>query len=259
MKIISTDKIESPTGIIELVYDQNLISKCLNFLNNKESPADIQACVGDFLKALIAISANAPLDDISIGPNSLTRQLASPESIAKLVDIMINQRGAALNTTVSIVIELIRKNNSDYDQVNLLTTTIKTHPPSNRDPIYLGYLLRKFSNHLSDFFQIILDIENDANIPLHENQLHEKFKPLGFERFKVVELIAELLHCSNMGLMNSKRAERIARRRDKVRSQLSHHLQDALNDLSIEEKEQLKTKHSPTRDTDHDLKITTVK
>ncbi|CAD6623007.1 CEI_1a_G0017320.mRNA.1.CDS.1 [Saccharomyces cerevisiae] len=254
LKIISTDKIESPTGIIELVYDQNLISKCLNFLNNKESPADIQACVGDFLKALIAISANAPLDDISIGPNSLTRQLASPESIAKLVDIMINQRGAALNTTVSIVIELIRKNNSDYDQVNLLTTTIKTHPPSNRDPIYLGYLLRKFSNHLSDFFQIILDIENDANIPLHENQLHEKFKPLGFERFKVVELIAELLHCSNMGLMNSKRAERIARRRDKVRSQLSHHLQDALNDLSIEEKEQLKTKHSPTRDTDHDLK-----
>ncbi|EHN02595.1 Sap155p [Saccharomyces cerevisiae x Saccharomyces kudriavzevii VIN7] len=253
LKIISTDKIESPTGIVELVYDQNLISKCLSFLNNKESSADVQACVGDFLKALIAISANAPLDDISIGPNSLTRQLASPESIAKLVDIMINQRGAALNTTVSIVIELIRKNNSDYDQVNLLTTTIKTHPPSNRDPIYLGYLLREFSDHLSDFFQIILDIENDPNISLHENQLHEKFKPLGFERFKVVELIAELLHCSNMGLMNSKRAERIAKRRDKVRGQLSHHLQDALNDLSIEEKEQLKAKHSPTHNTSDDL------
>ncbi|EJS43871.1 sap155p [Saccharomyces arboricola H-6] len=253
LKIISTDKIESPTGIIELVYDQNLICKCLGFLNNGDSPADIQACVGDFLKALIAISANAPLDDISIGPNSLTRQLASPESISKLVDIMINQRGAALNTTVSIVIELIRKNNSDYDQVNLLTTTTKSHPPSNRDPIYLGYLLRKFSDHLTDFFQIILDIENDPNIQLHENQLHEKFKPLGFERFKVVELIAELLHCSNMGLMNSKRAERIAKRRDKVRSQLSHHLQDALNDLSIEEKEQLKIKHSPTHSADEDF------
>ncbi|CAI4039320.1 hypothetical protein SMKI_07G3040 [Saccharomyces mikatae IFO 1815] len=253
LKIISTDKIESPTGIIELVYDQNLISKCLSFLNNKQSPADIQACVGDFLKALIAISANAPLDDISIGPNSLTRQLASPESIAKLVDIMINQRGAALNTTVSIVIELIRKNNSDYDQVNLLATTIKTHPPSNRDPIYLGYLLRKFSDHLSDFFQIILDIENDPNIQLHENQLHEKFKPLGFERFKVVELVAELLHCSNMGLMNSKRAERIARRRDKVRSQLSHHLQDALNDLSIDEKEHFKTNTSLTNNVNDNL------
>lgn len=233
LKIIATDKVESPTGLIELVNDQRLIPKCLSLLNNNVYSSDVQACVGDFLKALIAISANAPLDDMSIGPNALTRQLASQESIDQLVDIIINKRGSALSTTVSIVIELIRKNNSDYDQVNLLTTTIQSHPPSNHDPIYLGYLLKTFSQHLPTLFQIIIDAENDSNNPILENQLHERFRPLGFERFKIVELVAELLHCSNMGLMNSKRAERIVKERDHVRKHMVSQLQDAIQDLTI--------------------------
>ncbi|GAV54639.1 hypothetical protein ZYGR_0AN01070 [Zygosaccharomyces rouxii] len=237
LKCIATDKFESPTGLIELVNDQRLIPKCLNFLNNDAYSSDIQACAGDFLKALIAISANAPLDDMSIGPNALTRQLASQESIDQLVDIIINRRGSALNTTVSIVIELIRKNNSDYDQVNLLTTTIQSHPPSNHDPIYLGYLLKTFSRYLPTLFQIIIDAENDSNNPILENQLHEKFRPLGFERFKIVELVAELLHCSNMGLMNSKRAERIVKERDHFRKHMVNQLQDAIQDLTIAPKD----------------------
>lgn len=236
LKCIATDKVEAPTGIVEIVDDQQLISKCLKFLNNEKYTPDIQACAGDFLKALIAISANAPLDDMSIGPNNLTRELASTEKIDQLVDIIVRKRGSALNITVSIVIELIRKNNSDYDQVNLLTTTTQTHPPSHRDPIYLGYMLRKFAMELPGLFQIILDAEAGTSKPMLENQLHEMFRPLGFERFKVVELIAELLHCSNMGLMNSKKAEKIARERDRVRKQLALQLQDALEDLTITEK-----------------------
>lgn len=236
LKLISTDKIESPTGVIELVSDQKLIDKLLKFLNNNLYSADIQACVCDFLKALIVISANAPLDELSIGPNSLTRRLASPKSIDKMIKIVLNERGAALNSTISIVIELIRKNNSDYDQVNLLDTTLETHPPSDRDPIFLGYLLRRFAANLPKLFEIIDDIydNNDTNDDmLLTNQMNEKFIPIGFERFKIVELIAELLHCSNMGLLNTKRAERIARVRDKVRKQVSFQLQDALNDLTI--------------------------
>lgn len=234
LKCIATDKVESPTGLIELVNDQRLIPKCLGFLNNDIYSSDVQACAGDFLKALIAISANAPLDDMSIGPNALTRQLASQDNIDQLLDIIINKRGSALNVMVSIVIELIRKNNSDYDQVNLLTTTVQSHPPSNHDPIYLGYLLKTFSKHLPTLFQIILDGENDNSKPMLENQLHEKFRPLGFERFKIVELVAELLHCSNMGLMNSKRAEKIVRERDHFRKHMVNHIQDAIQDLTIE-------------------------
>ncbi|KAL3231433.1 Uncharacterized protein RNJ44_00468 [Nakaseomyces bracarensis] len=234
LKLISTDKIESPTGVIELVSDQKLIDKLLDFLNNKLYSPDIQACVCDFLKALIVISANAPLDELSIGPNSLTRRLASPKCIDRMIKVIFEERGAALNTTISIVIELIRKNNSDYDQINLLDTTVESHPPSDRDPIFLGYLLRRFATHLPKLFEIIDDI-NDTNDSEHmlTNQMNEEFIPIGFERFKIVELIAELLHCSNMGLLNTKRAERIARVRDQVRKRITFQLQDALNELTI--------------------------
>lgn len=248
LKCIATDKVEVPTGVIEHVDEQRLVRKCLEFLNNEKYDPDIQACAGDFLKALIAISANAPLDDMSIGPNSLTRQLASLECIENLVDIIIKRGGSALNITVSIVIELIRKNNSDYDQVNLLTTNLQSNPPSNRDPIYLGYMLRHFAQKLPELFDIILDADNDPSIPMLKNQLNEHFKPLGFERFKIVELIAELLHCSNMGLMNSKRAERIAAQRDKARTQLAVQLQDALEDLSIEDKKDIDDKQESKND-----------
>lgn len=240
LKLIGSDRIDCPTGIIQFLSGQDLIPKLLRFLNNESFGPDIQAYVGDFLKAIIAISANAPLDDVSVGPNDLTRKLASPDSIDTLTSIMIRERGAALNIAVSVVIELIRKNNSDYDQINLLATTLRDNPPTNRDPIYLGYLLKKFTICLPSLFQIILDIEFDKNVPTRKNQLGETFKPLGFERFKIVELIAELLHCSNMGLMNSKRAERIATKRDLYRATFlindnTHHSVPTLHRLSINE------------------------
>lgn len=56
-----------------------------------------------------------------------------------------------MGVTVSIIIELIRKNNSDYDEVDLLSTTIVDNPPSQRDPVYLGHLLYKLTMHMEDF------------------------------------------------------------------------------------------------------------
>lgn len=238
LKLIGSDRIDAPTGVIDMLTEQGLVSKLLNFLDNEKYSSDTQAYVGDFLKAIIAISANAPIDDVSVGPNDITRELASPESIERLTNIMIKERGAALNIAVSVVIELIRKNNSDYDQINLLATTLRENKPTSRDPIYLGYLLKKFTQELTELFQIILDVEFDDSIQQRENQLGETFKPLGFERFKIVELIAELLHCSNMGLMNSKRAESIAIKRDKYRSRFlkhEHTVADHLHRLSINE------------------------
>ncbi|CDO91712.1 unnamed protein product [Kluyveromyces dobzhanskii CBS 2104] len=236
LKIIATDKQEAPTGIIELVSEQKLIDNLFAFLVNEKYSADIQACAGDFIKSIIAVSANAPLDEMSIGPNALTREIASEKCIEYLINCIVNERGPALMTAVSVTIELIRKNNSDYDQVNLLTTSIKSHPPSMRDPVYLGTMLKKFSENLVNLKQILFDVANDDKIPVIQNQMGESYKPLGFERFKVVELIAELLHCSNMGLMNSKKAERIVKERDQVRTELVQQLEDALTDLNIKSK-----------------------
>ena len=249
LKIISTDKIDNPTGVLELVHEQGLIKKLMDFFQNDLYPTDLQSSSCDFLKALIAISANAPLDELTIGPNILTRQLCTdPEILNLFIHIITKEKGYALNMAVSIVIELIRKNNSDYDQVNLLTTTIKLNPPNQRDPIYLGYMLKVFAENLSDIVAILStdhsmlknppqEYENDSadtnTKPVYINQMGEVYKPLGFEKFKVVELIAELLHCSNMGLMNSRKAEYMATKRNSLRYNLSKQLEDALKDLDL--------------------------
>ncbi|QHS73121.1 Sap4p [Saccharomyces paradoxus] len=249
IKIMLTDQVESPTGIIDFLYHQDLIPKCLNLLDNSKYSPGIQNSSGELLKALISISSNFKLDALWIGPNRLIRQLASPQYVDQLIDIILLQRGHAMGVAVSVIIELIRKNNSDYDEVDLLSTTIVNNPPSQRDPIYLGHLLYKLTMHMEKFYALLIKLENDdddddddadakglAYVKHHllENQLHESFRPLGFERVKITELISEMLHCSNMGLMNSKRADKIARTRDKCREALGQNLlEEAMKNLNI--------------------------
>jgi SIT4-associating protein SAP185/190 len=48
----------------------------------------------------------------------------------------------------------------------------------------------------------------------------EKIEPLGFDRFKTCELMAELLHCSNMALLNERGGERYVRERDTERERI---------------------------------------
>ena len=48
----------------------------------------------------------------------------------------------------------------------------------------------------------------------------EKIEPLGFDRFKTCELMAELLHCSNMALLNERGSEAEVKRRDIERERL---------------------------------------
>ena len=74
----------------------------------------IQATVADVLKAIIAISANSS-DAGVIGPNALSRDLVSEATISKILDYMLDPAAphstASLTNGVSLIIELIRKNN----------------------------------------------------------------------------------------------------------------------------------------------------
>jgi SIT4-associating protein SAP185/190 len=47
-----------------------------------------------------------------------------------------------------------------------------------------------------------------------------KIEPLGFDRFKTCELMAELLHCSNMGLLNEVGSQEFVKARDAERERL---------------------------------------
>ncbi|ANB14748.1 Sap190p [Sugiyamaella lignohabitans] len=123
--------------------------------------------------------------------------------------------GSGLGTGVGVIIEIIRKNNSDYDLVPVLLITLESHPPGPRDPIYLGTLVKLFAESIPKF-QAILARE-------HKEQFETPFgkiEPLGFERFKICELFAELLHCSNMSLLNDPAGEGIIKTRDEERERV---------------------------------------
>ncbi|CCG23190.1 Sap155 protein [Candida orthopsilosis Co 90-125] len=270
-RIIQTDKPDSPTGILDTIAQQDVILKLVDILKPQPVQFDNtpyipdhqlyfrQSSATDFLKALITISSNAALAvvmETNIGPNQLTRQLVSPEVVNIIVhEIMLqkvqgksgktqtNKHG--INNCVSIVIELIRKNNSDYDlncgsyssllqngdggpgEINSYVMfqwlkDFEQNPPGPRDPIYLGDMLEIFSVNLHRFEEL-LETE-----PIPPNGVTSDI--LGFTRFKISELIAELLHCSNMTLLNSKKIRKIISIRDHIRLQQSKRLKKALDE-----------------------------
>jgi SIT4-associating protein SAP185/190 len=197
----------------------------LSFLSSEHSWAT-QTSAGDFLKAIITISANASQNEQScIGPNELTRQLVSRPCIEKLISDML-KGGNPLTVGVGIVIEVIRKNNSDYDpDVGAEANSV----PSSRDPIYLGTLLRMFAQRVPDFMELILSPNHTIGggggpVTIKRKELSaafgSKIEPLGFDRFKTCELMAELLHCSNMGLLNELGSMEFVMARDMERERL---------------------------------------
>lgn len=240
LKIISLEKAEGGQGIVDVsvlnarftlhrlmsrqwLQSQNLIPILLSYITAEHS-ASTQTSAGDFLKAIITISANATTQDQSvIGPNELTRQLVSEACIKGLISEML-KGGNPLTVGVGIVIEVIRKNNSDYDMEN------QTGPvPKSSDPIYLGTLLRQFANHIPDFMTLVHNpdhvvVNSDGTTNVRKRELKaafgKKIEPLGFDRFKTCELMAELLHCSNMALLNERGAEADVKRRDADRERL---------------------------------------
>ena len=192
----------------------------------KDHPTFTQTSAGDFIKAIITISANASQNEQScIGPNSLTRQLVSETCIESLIADML-RGGNPLTVGVGIVIEVIRKNNSDYDPD---VGAGQDLAPSSSDPIYLGTLLRLFAKHVPDFTDLILSPNHtvtlgDSTVTIKRKELKVAFgtsiEPLGFDRFKTCELMAELLHCSNMGLLNERGSEAFVKQRDQEREKL---------------------------------------
>lgn len=186
----------------------------LSFLGPEHSWAT-QTSAGDFIKAIITVSANASQNEQAcIGPNELTRQLVSKPCVEKLISYMLGG-GNPLTVGVGIIIEVIRKNNSDYDPD---VGPDNNAQPSSRDPIYLGTLLRMFAEAVPDFMGLIMNAPSQkARL---ESTFGDKIEPLGFDRFKTCELMAELLHCSNMALLNEVGSEQVIALRDEERQKL---------------------------------------
>ncbi|KAK2478937.1 hypothetical protein H9L39_08311 [Fusarium oxysporum f. sp. albedinis] len=214
LKIIALDRNEGGQGVVEWLYSKDIIPSLLSCLS-PENNWVVQTAAGDFIKAIITISANASQNEQQcIGPNELTRQLVSRPCIEQLIGYMLGG-GNPLTVGVGIIIEVIRKNNSDYDPD---MGTEASAAPSSRDPIYLGTLLRLFAENVPKFMNLIMDVPSKKE--KIDSTFGVKLEPLGFDRFKTCELMAELLHCSNMGLLNEPGSEELTAQRDIERQRL---------------------------------------
>ncbi|KAH6884816.1 SIT4 phosphatase-associated protein-domain-containing protein [Thelonectria olida] len=214
LKIIALDRSEGGQGVVEWLYARNMIPSLLSCLS-PENNWVVQTAAGDFIKAIITISANASQNEQQcIGPNELTRQLVSKPCVEQLIQYMLCG-GNPLTVGVGIVIEVIRKNNSDYDPD---MGTEANAVPSSSDPIYLGTLLRLFAQNVPKFMSLIMEAPTEKN--KINSTFGDKLEPLGFDRFKTCELMAELLHCSNMGLLNEPGSEELIAARDAERNRL---------------------------------------
>ncbi|KAK5781329.1 hypothetical protein RI543_001170 [Arxiozyma heterogenica] len=230
LKIISTDKPDCPTGIIDTVHDQNLIPKCLEFFDNNKYSGSIQTCITDFLKMLVEISSNIPIDDFSIGPNKLTRQLCSSKITSDLVDIILREGGSALCNIVTIIIELIRKNNTDYDKLYTDEAFLDINRTvSERDPVYLGDLLQSFTERLPELIKPLKQDLVESHNFVHTRN-NTKYIPIGMVKLRILELIAELIHCSNMTSLNLHISKHFSLKINQDRSLIEKNLLESQND-----------------------------
>ncbi|RCH77490.1 hypothetical protein CU098_001960, partial [Rhizopus stolonifer] len=124
------------------------------------------------------------------------------EAMQKLTKFMLDSGPNATSTLVngvSIIIDIIRHNNADLETDPAVTGLYGYSSTMRPTPVSLADMLTVMSEHVPDFTQLLLK-PRSTNGPMR-TPLGE-IEPLGFERLKICELFAELLHCSNMSNLN---------------------------------------------------------
>lgn len=103
---------------------------------------------------------------------------------------------------VSIIIDIIRHNNSDLesDPSGGGLYEYQQQQQANRNgSVSLAEMLKVMGDHVAEFTNLLLK-PRSVNGPIRTTL--GELEPLGFERLKICELFAELLHCSNMSNLN---------------------------------------------------------
>ncbi|KAA1068468.1 hypothetical protein PGT21_024383 [Puccinia graminis f. sp. tritici] len=177
-------------------------------------------------------SSNDSEDHPKFITTRLMRELSSSAVVSKLLSFGLDtpvseDDGVITNTSLasslinslSVVIDLIRRNNSDYSEHQLMVY-LRDYPPApggeeEGEPSEEGHekplsdsaprvvpligLLNAIGDRLGDL-QMLIKSPRSATKPLQT--VVGMSVPLTQERFRLIELYAELLHCSNMALVN---------------------------------------------------------
>ncbi|KAF9572844.1 hypothetical protein EC968_009409 [Mortierella alpina] len=199
LKIISMEESPEGRGTVQWLSEQGLMPWLVNRLD-PNNDAEIHSVASQVLLDIIAISQSSHPEQPSIGTNVLIDELKSEAIVTKLVSFMLNRTAPHSTSTlingVTIFIELIRRNNSDYDIEPLPPNAV---PP--REAVDLSDLLKVLASRIEDFKDLLV-VPRSVPGPIETSIGLQT--PLGFERLKICEMFAELLHCSNMAVLNSR-------------------------------------------------------
>ncbi|KAG6885879.1 hypothetical protein C0993_008398 [Termitomyces sp. T159_Od127] len=247
IRIIQLDEQPSGAGVLEWLSSENLMGRLIELL----SPAytsEVHIIVSDLIKGIISMATPSPGAGLSEGngpaSNRFARELALRENIYKLTSYILleyeappddeedtqdsvslslpnfdSQTSSVVNS-ISMVIELIRKNNSDFFEPYLFHTMrnrlIQVQQQSHEDDRdTLERAMKEMADrmgvvHLGPVLEVMIPvIDRLQHYLLHPRSLVGpvattvgSIKPLTLERWRMSELFAELLHCSNMSLLN---------------------------------------------------------
>lgn len=124
----------------------------------------------------------------------------------KLAKFMLDPEAPNATSTlingVSIIIDIIRHNNSDLENDPAVAALYDYQSAAVRagGSVSLADMLRVMGDHVLEFTHLLLK-PRSVNGPIRTTL--GELEPLGFERLKICELFAELLHCSNMSNLNN--------------------------------------------------------
>ncbi|OAX34190.1 SAPS-domain-containing protein [Rhizopogon vinicolor AM-OR11-026] len=254
IRIIQLDEVPGGAGVLEWLSSENLMGRLVELL----SPAytsDMHTVVSELIKGILSMATASPGPGLTDGlqngvaSNLFSRELARPESVSTLTDYILGDFSSLAEAesqhdddstdhcnelpnlessvssvihSISVVIELIRKNNSDYFEPYLFHTLrnrlihIQQQLAGSENGrakleesmremsdrmgvVHLGPLLEVMGERLATFEKYL---RHPRSLQGSISTTVGVITPLTFERFRICELYAELLHCSNMAILN---------------------------------------------------------
>ncbi|KAL0093205.1 SIT4 phosphatase-associated protein-domain-containing protein [Phycomyces blakesleeanus] len=205
LTLIRVEELEEGKGIIQWLNDYGLLEDLIDRLDpylDDDEHSIAQQCICE----IIRMSQTSVQDSPSIGVNDIIIKLKSQPVMKKLTMFMLNTEApnstSALINGITIIIDLIRHNNSDVENDSSLNGNYgcQTSQIMRDTPVSLADMLKVLSDHVGDFNQLLLDPKSIKKSV--SNAMGEQAS-LGFERLRICELFAELLHCSNMSNLNT--------------------------------------------------------
>ncbi|KAI8138355.1 SIT4 phosphatase-associated protein-domain-containing protein [Fennellomyces sp. T-0311] len=209
LTLVRVEELAEGKGIVQWLSDHGLLDNLVDRLDpylDSEEHSVAQQCICE----IIRMSQTSLVESPSIGLNDLIIDLKSERVIRKLANFMLDAKAPNSTSTlingVTIIIDLIRHNNSDMDNDPMLNGAYgyNANAVIRHTSVSLADMLKVLADHVGDFNDLLVH-PRSVNGPMRTT-LGEQV-PLGFERLKICELFAELLHCSNMSNLNSNTLE----------------------------------------------------